>query len=259
MRYALEDLGATIIFGKKLTNLIMDPNNPSVVQGIQVEQSEQSQWAEGDEKEKNAAPEILTADAIVLATGHSARDVYETLARGSGGVCLEPKGFAVGFRIEHPQKVVTKIQYGNEWGATVRTGKRQTDRANEEYFAGEERKQEHAGSLPVPSYRLATDKARDGTSNERLRGVYSFCMCPGAFRQSSSLVSVLDIFSPSYSFLCAFNDQLFSYSRGADCIVVHRSLRNLCERDEFLETRFPMGQLGIGRDGFSGRSHFRAV
>jgi uncharacterized FAD-dependent dehydrogenase len=110
MRHDLEQrLGATILFGTKLTNIILDPDNPSVVQGIEVEQSQ-------DPDDDNGSSQILNADAVVLATGHSARDVYETLATGSGGVCLEPKGFAVGFRIEHPQKVVTKIQYGNDWG-----------------------------------------------------------------------------------------------------------------------------------------------
>jgi uncharacterized FAD-dependent dehydrogenase len=174
MRHDLEKrLGTTIHFGTRMTNIILDPNNPTVVQGIQVEQPHH----QGDGNDGSS--QIITADAVVLATGHSARDVYETLATGSGGVCLEPKGFAVGFRIEHPQKVVTKIQYGNDWGPTVKTGKVKTDLANEEYFSGEERREEHTGHLPVPSYRLATDMALDGTSDGHMRGVYSFCMCPG--------------------------------------------------------------------------------
>lgn len=49
-------------------------------------------------------------DAVVLATGHSARDIYEELS--SSGVKLEAKGFAVGFRIEHPQSIINEIQYG---------------------------------------------------------------------------------------------------------------------------------------------------
>ena len=49
-------------------------------------------------------------DAVILATGHSARDIYEELA--SSGVELEAKGFAVGFRIEHPQCIINEIQYG---------------------------------------------------------------------------------------------------------------------------------------------------
>jgi uncharacterized FAD-dependent dehydrogenase len=118
----------------------------------------------------------MLGDAVVLATGHSARDVYEQLHQA--GVQLEAKGFAVGFRVEHPQRVINKIQYGTEWGKTVVTGKTTTDSANQQYLQALETEAlpQHAGTLPVPSYRLATDKAFDG---ERDRGVYSFCMCPG--------------------------------------------------------------------------------
>jgi uncharacterized FAD-dependent dehydrogenase len=87
------------------------------------------------------------------------------------GVQLETKVFAVGFRIEHPQKLINKIRYGREWwGPTVVTGNSRADAANQELF---ERKYTtgHRGKLPVISYRLA----RNGPT----RGVYSFCMCPG--------------------------------------------------------------------------------
>jgi len=90
-------------------------------------------------------------------------------------VKLEPKGFAVGFRIEHPQTIINQIQYGDEWGPCVKTGRRLTDAANEEFFGT---KPEHIAKMPVPSYRLATDKAVDGTEGN-FRGAYSFCMCPG--------------------------------------------------------------------------------
>ncbi|KAL7520365.1 hypothetical protein ACHAWX_005093, partial [Stephanocyclus meneghinianus] len=93
-------------------------------------------------------------DAVVLATGHSARDVYQELY--ASGVKLEAKGFAVGFRIEHPQRIINEIQYGKEYGMDDKAA--------------------HSGNLPVPSYRLATNEAFDGESN---RGAYSFCMCPG--------------------------------------------------------------------------------
>lgn len=86
-------------------------------------------------------------------------------------------GFATGFRIEHPQKIISQIQYGNEWGKSVVTGRHSTDTVNQEYFhSQEDNSQSHEGRLPVPSYRLATDGAHDGN---RTRGVYSFCMCPG--------------------------------------------------------------------------------
>ena len=112
----------------------------------------------------NASSRIL-ADAVVLATGHSALDVYEQLR--AAGVQLEAKGFAVGFRVEHPQKLINKIQYGAEWGPSAFTGKKLTDTANQDYFASAEAeaaeekgsREHHDGKLPVPSYWLATDGA----------------------------------------------------------------------------------------------------
>lgn len=86
----------------------------------------------------------LFADAVVLATGHSARDVYELL--DDAGVRLMPKGFALGVRIEHPQALINRIQYGKH--------------------------AEHP-KLPNAAYRVA--------HTEEQRGVFSFCMCPGGF------------------------------------------------------------------------------
>jgi len=86
----------------------------------------------------------IEAAAVILATGHSARDVYAFVARA--GVPLETKAFAVGVRVEHPQPVIDQAQYGPD---TTR-------------FA-----------LPPASYRLAT--------TVRGRGVFSFCMCPGGW------------------------------------------------------------------------------
>lgn len=89
----------------------------------------------------------FTADAVILATGHSARDIYQLLHRE--GIRLEQKPFAVGVRIEHPQSYIDSRQY--------------------HYPAGHER----PPLLPAASYRLAT-KIKE-------RGVHSFCMCPGGF------------------------------------------------------------------------------
>lgn len=89
----------------------------------------------------------ITANAVILATGHSARDIYRLLA--NRGVLMEPKPFAVGFRIEHPQPFIDRTQY---------------------HLAADE---ERPRLLPAASYRLAT-KIRD-------RGVHSFCMCPGGW------------------------------------------------------------------------------
>jgi uncharacterized protein len=86
----------------------------------------------------------VTCDALVLATGHSALDALEMAARA--GAVLEPKGFAIGVRIEHPQPWLDGHQYG---------GLRDTC------------------EVPAAFYELATQV--DG------RGVYSFCMCPGGF------------------------------------------------------------------------------
>lgn len=86
----------------------------------------------------------IGADAVVVATGHSARDVLAAL--DDAGLRLEAKGFALGVRIEHPQALVDRQQYGGCAGHP---------------------------SLPSASYRLAYEV--DG------RGVFSFCMCPGGF------------------------------------------------------------------------------
>ncbi|HDJ34079.1 MAG TPA: FAD-binding protein [Bacteroidetes bacterium] len=86
----------------------------------------------------------INAHCLVLATVHSARDVYELLARE--GVRLEMKGFAIGVRVEHPQELIDRIQYHGF---------------------------KNIPGVPAATYRLA---ARAGK-----RGVYSFCMCPGGF------------------------------------------------------------------------------
>jgi len=82
---------------------------------------------------------------VILATGHSARDVYRYLA--DSHVALEAKGIAVGVRLEHPSMLIDQIQYHNRQGR----GK----------------------YLPAAEYAFVTQV--DG------RGVYSFCMCPGGF------------------------------------------------------------------------------
>jgi uncharacterized FAD-dependent dehydrogenase len=94
-----------------------------------------------------AAGEEISADSVILATGHSARDVYRLLA--AKRILLEAKAFAVGFRIEHPQPFIDRSQYHLHPG------------------------QERPRLLPAARYRLAT-KIRD-------RGVHSFCMCPGGW------------------------------------------------------------------------------
>ncbi|WP_418991755.1 NAD(P)/FAD-dependent oxidoreductase [Alistipes sp.] len=107
--------------------------------------------------------ERIDGAAVILATGHSARDIYELLHRH--GVRLEAKAFAMGVRIEHPQALIDSIQYHC------------TERG--EY-------------LPAAAYSLV--------SQEQGRGVYSFCMCPGGFivpAMTDAAQSVVNGMSPS--------------------------------------------------------------
>ncbi|MEC9441700.1 MAG: FAD-dependent oxidoreductase [Myxococcota bacterium] len=90
--------------------------------------------------------EKIDADRVILAVGHSARELYLHLADSK--VFMERKPFAVGFRVEHPQALINEIQYG-KWAT-------------------------HEG-LPTADYRLTANFG----SGENHRGVYSFCMCPG--------------------------------------------------------------------------------
>jgi len=91
-----------------------------------------------------AGQEVYRSDSLILATGHSARDIYYMLDRHS--VAMELKPFAMGVRVEHPQELIDRIQYHGK--------------ARGEY-------------LPAASYTL--------TRQVNGRGVYSFCMCPGGF------------------------------------------------------------------------------
>lgn len=124
IRERLEAVGVEFRFGARVTDLLLDGAR---VAGVRL--------SDGTE---------IAARAVVLATGHSARDVHEMLQRA--GVVLEAKPFALGVRIEHPQPLINGIQYGSA--------------------AGHPR-------LPSASYRLATEVEQ--------RGVFSFCMCPGGF------------------------------------------------------------------------------
>lgn len=91
----------------------------------------------------------FVSDAVVLATGHSARDTFVTLSQL--GIRMEAKPFAVGLRVQHPQKLINDALYGPDAPAEL-------------------------GAAP---YKL-THRASDG------RGVYSFCMCPGGYIVNAS-------------------------------------------------------------------------
>ena len=107
--------------------------------------------------------ELIEGAAVVLATGHSAKDIYHTLH--ADGVRLEAKAFAMGVRIEHPQHLIDSIQYHT--------------RERGEY-------------LPAAAYSLV--------NQIQGRGVYSFCMCPGGFivpAMTDAAQSVVNGMSPS--------------------------------------------------------------
>lgn len=124
IRKRIEALGGTYCFNTKLVDIEEKGGQVAAVRVI----------SNGEERE-------IPCERLVLATGHSARDTFEMLERH--GVALQQKAFSMGARIEHPQTLVDRAQYGA-----------------------------FAGKIGAADYKLAA-KARDG------RGVYTFCMCPG--------------------------------------------------------------------------------
>ena len=109
---------------------------------------------------QNGRIEKIDCSSLILAIGHSASDTYRMLCQT--GVPMRQKPFAVGFRVQHPQEMIDRIQYGNQ-----------------------------AKYLPHAEYRLRTQCEN--------RGVYSFCMCPGGFVvDSSSSPGLLCINGMSY-------------------------------------------------------------
>ncbi len=128
IRERLRGVGVGIRFGAKVVALLTEPgpSGPRVA-GVRL--------ADGEE---------IEARAVVLATGHSARDVHAMLT--AAGVRLASKPFALGVRIEHPQPMINALQYGRDAGHP---------------------------KLPAAAYRVA-EQVGD-------RGVFSFCMCPGGW------------------------------------------------------------------------------
>lgn len=124
MRNTILRCGGEVRFGTRVESLVLDGNR---VTGVVTARDER------------------VDGPVILATGHSARDVYRFLDRA--GIAIEPKGIAVGVRVEHPQQLIDSIQYHNPGG--------------------------RGRYLPPAEYSLLT---RVGG-----RAVYSFCMCPGGF------------------------------------------------------------------------------
>ena len=117
--------------------LTIDYYSGAKVIGVQAQQMFNVQCSMFNEKEFRGP--------VILATGHSARDVYRYLA--ASGIEIEPKGIAVGVRLEHPSALIDQIQY--------------------------HRREGRGQWLPAAEYSFVTQV--------EARGVYSFCMCPGGF------------------------------------------------------------------------------
>lgn len=131
MRKTIIECGGEVHFQTRMTRFILSENKIIGVEALH---------RNGEEQEQ-----ISFYGPVILATGHSARDVYRYLNEAK--VEIEAKGIAVGVRLEHPATLIDQIQYHNREGR----GK----------------------YLPAAEYSFTTQV--DG------RGVYSFCMCPGGF------------------------------------------------------------------------------
>lgn len=122
MRDQIIDCGGEVLFEKKVVDFILQNESIKAV--------------------KTFGGDIIEADAFILATGHSARDIFQLLATKK--ILIESKPFALGVRIEHPQSLIDSIQYH----CPIRDA-----------------------ALPPSSYSLV--------EQVNGRGVFSFCMCPG--------------------------------------------------------------------------------
>ena len=131
IRETIVRYGGEVHFGQHVTDFILDAGKKHLIGVV----------SEAVGSDGSGTKEWL-ADAVVLATGHSARDIYRLLHQR--GIRVEAKPFALGVRVEHPQPLIDSTQY------------KQTQR------------DEH---LPAASYSLVCQV--------RERGVFSFCMCPG--------------------------------------------------------------------------------
>lgn len=128
IRQTILDCGGEIRFNTKVTDLLTKGDS---LQGVALEGGEQ-----------------IACSNVILATGHSARDIYELLHQK--GIHIEAKPFAMGVRIEHPQSIIDSMQYHCE---------------------------DRGPYLPAAAYALVNQTL----FNKRQRGVFSFCMCPGGF------------------------------------------------------------------------------
>lgn len=136
MRNTIIKSGGEVHFQTKMTRLIVDSYLEGRVVGVE---------AVTNSKPSDSNSQLEFCGPVILATGHSARDVYKYLSEAK--VEIEAKGIAVGVRLEHPSALIDQIQYHSKHG--------------------------RGRWLPAAEYSFVTQI--DG------RGVYSFCMCPGGF------------------------------------------------------------------------------
>ena len=132
MRNTIINCGGEVHFQTRMTRLIIEHGTLNIEKVVGVEAMFNGQCS-------------MFNGPVILATGHSARDVYRYLAEAK--IEIEAKGIAVGVRLEHPSQLIDQIQYHNKQG--------------------------RGRWLPAAEYSMVTQV--DG------RGVYSFCMCPGGF------------------------------------------------------------------------------
>lgn len=122
IRETIQNAGGEVLFDSKLTDFIISRNQ---IKGVIINNNQE-----------------LLADHVILATGHSARDIYELLQKKN--ILIEAKPFALGVRIEHPQQIIDSAQYHCDIRSEF---------------------------LP-PAYYSMVEQVKT-------RGVFSFCMCPG--------------------------------------------------------------------------------
>ncbi len=159
MRESIISAGGEFIFDMKVIDFIINNNE---IKGVIAQNLKINNQENKDNQEKE-----FLGIGVILATGHSARDIFELLDKKK--IHIEAKPFALGVRIEHQQSAIDKIQY------------HKADRG--EY-------------LPASSYSLVSQVNYKGED----KGVFSFCMCPGGFIVPAATASgeiVVNGMSPS--------------------------------------------------------------
>lgn len=128
LRESVRQAGGEVLFDKRVTDFMLEQGE---MRGVVTQDGQE-----------------YTGESVILATGHSARDIFELLHQR--GVTIEAKPFAMGVRVEHQQQLIDSIQYKCE---------------------------DRGPYLPASSYSLVHQTVYKG----RQRGIFSFCMCPGGF------------------------------------------------------------------------------